>query len=131
MDLVSVALTASTFEGLRGYVFAKRAHTAWALQCKEGAALPFEAFEVDRPPHQNTLAARLHPRKIKALLQGSTRMRIFREHMTLSEEKKLSTVQPIEEVADIDQAPVFYILDEILLSSTSVSIWVKAPECVA
>ena len=48
--LVSVALTGSILQGLRGYAFAKQAHAAWASQCEEGAALPFEAFEVDRPP---------------------------------------------------------------------------------
>ena len=39
--------------------------------------------------------------------------------------KNLGTMQAIEDVTDIDQAPAFYNFDEILLSSTSVSIWVK------
>ena len=34
--LVSMALTGSILQGLRGYAFAKRAHAAWASQCGEG-----------------------------------------------------------------------------------------------
>ena len=41
----------------------------------------------------------------------------------------MGTMQAIEDVTDIDQAPAFYNLDEILLLSTSVSIWVKMPAC--
>ena len=48
--LVCMAFTGSLLQGLRGYAFAKQAHVAWASQCKEGAALPFEAFEGDRLP---------------------------------------------------------------------------------
>ena len=80
-----MALTGSILEGLRGYAFAKQAHAAWASQCEEGAALTFEAFEVDRPPQLKTLAALVHTRKIKALPQSSTRMHVFREHMILPE----------------------------------------------
>ena len=52
--LVSMALTGSILQALRGYAFAKLAHAAWASQCEEGAALLFEAFEVDRPSQQKT-----------------------------------------------------------------------------
>ena len=38
-------------------------------------------------------------------------------------------MQAIQDAPDIDQAPAFYNLDEILLSSTSVSIWVKMSAC--
>ena len=55
--LVSMALTGSILLGLHGYAFEKQAHAAWASQCEEGGALPFEAFEVDRPRLQKTLAA--------------------------------------------------------------------------
>ena len=43
--------------------------------------------QVDRRPQQKTFAALVHARKIKALPQSSTRMSIFREHMTLPEAK--------------------------------------------
>ena len=46
-----------------------------------------DASDVDRPPQQKTLAAIVRTGKIKALPKGSTRMRIFREHMTLPETK--------------------------------------------
>ena len=42
--LVSMALTGSILQGLRGYPFAKQAHAAWASQFEEGAAPAFEAF---------------------------------------------------------------------------------------
>ena len=76
------------------YSFARQAHAAWDLQCEEGAALPFEASEVDRPPQQKTLAALAQARKIKALLQGSTRMHVFREHMTLPDAKTWVQCRP-------------------------------------
>ena len=92
--LVSMAMAGSILQGPRGYAFAKQAHAAWASQCEEGAALPLEAFEVDRPPQQKTIAALVHARKIKALPQGSTHMRIFREHMTLPEAKSWVQCRP-------------------------------------
>ena len=92
--LVSMALKGSTFQGLREYAFARQEHAAWASQCEEGAALPFEAFEFDRAPQQKTLAALFHARKIKALPQGSTLMRIFREYMTFPEAKTWVQCRP-------------------------------------
>ena len=48
--LVSIALTGSILQGLRGYAFAKQTLAVWASQNEKEAALSFEAFEVDRPP---------------------------------------------------------------------------------
>ena len=79
---------------MRRYAFAKHAHDAWASQCEQGTALPFEAFEVDRPSQQKTVAALGHARQIEALPQGSTRMRIFRQHMTLPEAKNWVQLWP-------------------------------------
>ena len=52
------------------------------------------AFEGDRPPQQKALAALVYARKIKALLQSSARMRIFRENMTLPEAKTWVQCRP-------------------------------------
>ena len=92
--LVSMVLTESILQGLCGYAFAKQAHAAWASQCEEGAALPFDSFEVDRRPQQKTLAALVHAQNINALPQGSTLMRIFLEHMTLPEAKTWVQCRP-------------------------------------
>ena len=68
--LVSMALTGSILQGLRGYAFAKQAHAALASQCEEGAALPFEVYEVDRPPQRKTLAALVHARRSRLYSKG-------------------------------------------------------------
>ena len=41
----------------------------------------------DRPPQQKILAALVHKKKAKNVSKGSTRMRIFRENMSLPEAK--------------------------------------------
>ena len=43
--------------------------------------------------------------------------------------KNLGIIQAIEDVPGNDQAQAFHNVDEMLLSSTSVSIWVKIPAC--
>ena len=105
--LVSMALTRSILQGLREYAFAKQAHAALASQCEEGAVLLFEAFEVDRPPEQKTLAALVHVRKTKALSQALTRMRIFCEHMTLPEAKTWIQCRPSKTLRTLIKAQLF------------------------
>ena len=87
MSLVEIARTGSAVNGLGQYCFAKDAYDAWAQQCEEEDVLPFQAFEVDRPPQQKILAALVHKKKAKNVSQGSTRMRIFREDVSLPEAK--------------------------------------------
>ena len=49
-------------------------------QCQEKDVLPFQAFQVDRPPQQKILAALVHKTKAKNISQESTRMRLQEEY---------------------------------------------------
>ena len=84
---MEMALTGSAVKGLGQYYFAKDAYDSWTLQCEEADVLPFQVFEVDIPPLQIILAALVHKRKAKNVSHGSTRIRIFRENMSLPEAK--------------------------------------------
>ena len=53
---MEMAVFGSAATGIGHYCFAKDAYDAWALQCEEEDVLPFQAFEVDRPPQQKNLS---------------------------------------------------------------------------
>ena len=82
-----MALTGSASKGLRQDCFAKDAYDAWTLQCQEEDVLLLQTFEVDRTLPQKLLPPLAHKKKAKNVSQGSTRMRIFRENMSLPEAK--------------------------------------------
>ena len=102
-----MALTGSAVKGLGLYCFAKDAYDAWALQCEEEDFLPFQAFEVDRPPQQKNLAALVHKKKAKNVSQGSTRIRLFRENMSLPEAKTWLHCRPCKSLRTLINAPQF------------------------
>ena len=77
----------TTVKGLGQNCFAKDGYDAWAQRCEDEDVLPFQAFEVDRPPRQKLLPGLVHKKKTKNISQGSTRMRIFRENMSLPRRK--------------------------------------------
>ena len=105
--LVEMAITGSAVKGIGRHSFAKNAYDAWAQQCEEEEVLPLQAFDVDRPPKQKFLGALVHKKKAKNVLQGSSRMRIFRANMSLPEAKTWLHCRPCKPLRTLINASQF------------------------
>ena len=103
--LVEMALTGTAVKGLGQYCFPKDAYDAWAQQCEEEDVLPFQAFEIDRPPQQKLLAKPVHKKKGKNISQGSMRIHIFRGNMSLPEAKTWLHCRPCKPLRTLINAP--------------------------
>ena len=105
--LVYMEPTGSAAKGLGQYCFVKDAYDAWTLQCEEADILPFQAFEVDGPPQRKIFSALVRKKKAKNVSQGSTRMRIFRENVSLAEVKTWLHCRPCKPLRTPINAPQF------------------------
>ena len=90
--LVGSMLDSSSWTALTAYERATSAYAAWSNQCEEHSALPFSAlpfsaFNVLRPPKQDTITALVHKKLANELLEGSNRLKIMRNPMKLPEAK--------------------------------------------
>ena len=86
-NLVEQSAMDTSLRGLDRDVSAKDAYHVCAKQCERNSVLSFQAFRVERPPQQKPVTALVHQRSMKSIPHGSSRLRIFRENMTLPEAK--------------------------------------------
>ena len=67
------------------YESATSAYYAWSNQCEKHSALPLSSFDVERPPKQHVITARVHKKLGSDLPDGSNRMKIMRHSTKLPE----------------------------------------------
>ena len=94
--LVGPMLGNSSSTALTTYERATSAYAAQSDQCEEHSALPFSAFDVERPPKQHKTTALVHRKLAKQLREGSNRLKIMRNSLKLPEAKIWIQCRPSE-----------------------------------
>ena len=94
--LVGSMLGNSSSTALKAYERATSTYAAWSKQCEDHSALPFSAFDVERPPKQHTITALVHKKLGNELPAGSTRLKIMPNSMKLPEAKTWMHCRPSE-----------------------------------